>query len=142
MHLSNYVQNLIVDHLWRTATWAKSTVRYFALLRIADSEGNMAELTGGNYGRARLDAADANYTATQGGVSGASSGTSGSTSNVSTINFPQPSADWQLAVAFAVYDAQNGGNLLGWEMLDEPMQIKAGESDVMFEAGGFVFTVD
>jgi hypothetical protein len=147
MHLSTYVQNLAVDHMWRSATWPKSTARWFALFSTPPSDDTGAgavELVGGSYARAQLDASDTNYAATQGGTSGASSGTTspGTTSNVVAINFPNPTANWAPATHFGVYDASSGGNLLGWDALDQPMTVHAGDTQIRFAAGAFIFTID
>jgi hypothetical protein len=145
MHLTCFTQNLLVDHLWRTATWAKSTARWFALFSAIPTDiGGGTELTGGSYARAQRDAANANYYATQGGVAGASSGTTspGQTSNVAPITFPNPSANWLTASWFGIFDASSAGNLLAWDALSVPITVAAGDTQVTFNGGGFVFTID
>jgi hypothetical protein len=145
MHLSCYTQNLLTDHLWRSATWSKTTARWFALFSAAPADtGGGTELSGNGYARAQFDASDAHYYATQGGISGASSGTvsPSRTENVTSISFPAPTGDWLMASWFGVYDAPTGGNLIGWDALTEPVTVFAGDSQVQFAGGSFVFTVD
>src|SRR4030095_7335610 len=102
---SDYLENLIVDHLFRTRTWTKPTALYLALYTSAPSDsGGGTEVAGGSYARVNLAPLDTNWNATQGGTSGNSSGTSGQTSNALAITFPAPTAHWGTVTHFGILD--------------------------------------
>jgi hypothetical protein len=125
---SDYLENLITDHLFRTRTWSKPTALYYGLYTVAPTDaGGGTEVSGGNYARVNLAPLDSNYTATQGGTSGNSSGTSGGTSNAVAITFGAPSASWGTVVAFGIFDAPTGGNMLIWDLLTVSRLISNGD---------------
>jgi hypothetical protein len=139
---SDYLENAIVDHLFRSRTFAKPAALYVGLFTAAPSDaGGGTEVTGGGYARVNLPPADANWTATQGGVSGNSSGTSGQTGNASIITFPAPSAAWGTVTHFGIYDAVTGGNLLIWDALTTPRAIANGDPAPTFQANALTITV-
>lgn len=111
--LSDYAENQIADHMFRTATWAKPTGLYYALFTAAPSDsGGGTEVSGGSYARVNLAPLNANYEGTHGSVTGASSGTNGRIRNAVAITFPAPTADWGTVTHFGIFDASSGGNLL------------------------------
>jgi hypothetical protein len=76
-----------------------------------------------------------------------------STSNGSVISFPQATANWGTVVAFGLYDAVTGGNLLVWDYLGnfqwQPATISANSPAVITAhangiptAGSFVFSTE
>jgi hypothetical protein len=80
------------------------------------------------------------WTATQGGTSGASSGTSGNTTNADTLTFPTPSAGWGTVTHFGLFDAASGGNLIFWGPLTIAKTVN--QADVVaFPAGSLSVTV-
>jgi hypothetical protein len=112
--MSDYLENKLVDALFRGQAYTMPTTIYFAL---ATSTGTDAacgtEVTGGNYSRASVTGSLANWAGTQGaGTTAASSGTSGTTSNNNIVAWPTPSATWGLVVEICAMDASTGGNLL------------------------------
>src|SRR4051812_27504148 len=103
---SDYLENLIVDAIFRTRAFAKPAALWVALFTAAPSDvGGGTEVAGGGYGRVNLPPLDTNWAATQGGVSGNSSGTGGQTSNAVAITYPAPSANWGTITHFAIFDA-------------------------------------
>lgn len=73
-----------------------------------DAGTGFTEVSGGSYARV----------ATSGATWNAASGTAPSTtSNASTITFPQATASWGTVIAFGLFDASSGGNLLAWDFL-------------------------
>lgn len=116
--MTNYAENAYVDHGFRGTVYSKPTVLAVGLLTAAPTEaGGGTEVSGGSYARVALNPSNTNWTATQGGTSGASTGTSGATSNASAITFAGPTANWGTVVAHALYDATTGGNMITWEWL-------------------------
>src|SRR5262245_10711430 len=79
---SDYLENLVIDHLFRTRTWTKPAALYVALFTAAPTDaGGGTEVTGGGYARVSVAPLDTNWNATQGGTAGNSSGAGGQTSN-------------------------------------------------------------
>lgn len=139
---TDFLENFIVDHLFRTRTWTKPTALYLALFTAAPSDsGGGTEVTGGAYARVNLAPLDANWTATQGGTSGNSSGASGQTSNALAITFPAPTANWGTVTHFAIMDAVTGGNMIIWDALTASRTILSGDPAPSFAAGALQITV-
>lgn len=90
--MSNYLENKLIDHLFRTTTFSQPSVIAIALCTAAPTDAStgatITEVSGGDYARQTLNPSNSNWTATQGGTSGASSGTGGTTDNASAIVFP------------------------------------------------------
>lgn len=125
---SDYLENKIIDHLFRTATFAKPSGLWIGLFTAAPSDaGGGTEVSGGSYARVSYAPADANWYATQGGVSGNSSGTSGTTGNSIAITFPTPTGNWGTVTHFGIFDAASGGNLLIWDALTIARTILSGD---------------
>jgi len=154
MSASNYLENKIGDHVFRSATFAKPSQLWLALCAGAPTDaGLVGEFAGGNYARVQCNPSDTNWTATQGGVSGVSSGTGGAISNANDLTFPAPTADWGVPLAFAIMDASTGGNLIAWGLLYDsafavtgefvpPPAIKAGDPAPVLLAGSVVVVID
>lgn len=139
---SNYLENKAIDHVFRSATWAKPTALYIALFTAAPNDaGGGTEVTGGGYARVNLAPLDTNWKATQGGTSGASSGTGGTTSNAIAIVFPAPSADWGTATHYGIFDASSGGNLLIWDALSTPRTILSGDLPPSFAVDALAVSI-
>ena len=139
---SDYLENKLIDHLFRTGTFAKPTGLYLALFTAAPSDAaGGTEVAGGSYARVNLAPSDTNWRATQGGTSGASSGTGGLTSNAVAITFPAPTADWGTVTHFGIFDASSGGNLLIWDALTAARTILNNDPAPVFADGALTVTV-
>lgn len=111
--MTDFLENALADHLFRTTTYTRPTVLGHALFTAAPGEaGGGTEVTGGSYARVDLPPLNTNYNATQGGTSGASSGSSGLIDNALVITFPAPTANWGTVVSWALFDATSAGNML------------------------------
>jgi hypothetical protein len=140
---TDYLENKIIDHLFRTATWAKPAALYFALFTSAPTDsGGGTEVTGGAYTRVAFPPLDTNWTATQGGTSGVSSGTGGQTTNALAITFPAPTANWGTVSHFAIMDAASGGNMLVWDALVASRTILSGDPAPSFSIGTLIVAVN
>lgn len=139
---SDYLENKLIDHLFRTATFAKPAGLYIALFTGAptDAAGGV-EVTGGAYARVNLAPLDTNWKATQGGTSGASSGTGGVTANAVQITFPAPTANWGTVTHFGIFDAASAGNLLIWDALTAARTILNGDPAPSFAIDALQITV-
>lgn len=127
--MSNYLENKLIDHIFRTGAFTKPTVLAIALFTAApDDTGGGTEVAGGSYARQSLNPLDANWTATQGGTSGASSGTTGLTDNASQINFPVATGSWGTVTHVGIVDATSGGNLLFYGALTASKTVASGDT--------------
>lgn len=139
---TDYLENKVIDHLFRTASFTKPSGLYVALFTAAPSDaGGGTEVSGGSYARVNLAPADANWKATQGGTSGASSGTGGVTSNAAVITFPNPTANWGTVTHIGIFDAASGGNLLIWGALFASRVVNNGDPGPAFAIDALTITL-
>ena len=141
---TNYLENKIIDWLFRGQAFAPPATLYFALFTVAPNEaGGGTEVAGGGYARVAVAASLANFAGTQGaGTTVASSGSGGQTSNNGAITFPQPTANWGSVVAVGVFDAAAAGNLLLYGNLNVAKTVNNGDAAPAFPAGSFTYTED
>lgn len=131
---SDYLENEIIKHIFRTGTFTKPTNLYVALFTAAPSDaGGGTEVTGGSYARVQRDPGDANWAAT--------SGTDGQTSNVAAITFPAPTADWGTVTHYGIFDASVGGNLIVHGALNNSQTITNGQQAPEYPAGSLTVTI-
>jgi hypothetical protein len=112
--MSDYLENKLVDQIFRGQAYTFPGTLYVGLLTAAPSDtGGGTEVSGNAYARVAVTNSLANWAGTQGATTTApSSGTSGTTSNNTSVNFPTPTSTWGTITAFGIYDAATGGNLL------------------------------
>lgn len=139
---SNYLENQIIDHIFRAGTFTKPSALYIALYTSATSDaGGGTEVNGGGYARAQLNPSNSNWTSTQGGTSGASSGTGGSTSNAVAITYEAPTDNWGTITHIGILDSLSGGNLLAHGALTNPKTVNNGDPAPTFPIGAIVLSV-
>ena len=139
---SDYLENKLIDHVFRSASFTKPTGLFIALFTGAPTDaGGGVEVTGGAYARVNLAPLDTNWKATQGGTSGVSSGTGGQTSNAVAITFPAPTANWGSVTHFGIFDAASGGNLIIWDALTAARTILSGDPAPSFAVDALTVTV-
>jgi hypothetical protein len=140
--MSDYLENKLIDHLLRSATFSKPTAVYVALFTAAPSDpGGGTEVSGGSYARVAVNPSDTNWEATQGGTSGNSSGTGGATQNAGAVTFPTPTANWGSITHFAIMDASSGGNMLFHGALTTAKTVNNGDPAPSFAAGALDVTL-
>lgn len=142
--LSNYLENKIIDYVFRGQTFVPPANIYIALLTSAanDADGSGVEVSGGGYARVAVPTSLAAWAGTQAaGSTVASTGTSGTTSNNASISFATPTAGWGNVVAFEAYDALTGGNPLFYGTLSVAKTINIGDS-VSFAPGTLSLQID
>jgi hypothetical protein len=84
-----------------------------------------------------------NFAGTQAaGSTTASSGTGGTTSNNGAITFPAPTANWGSVVAFGIFDALSGGNLLFYANLTVAKTVNNGDAAPSFAAAALTVQED
>jgi len=131
---SDYLEVELRKHIFRTGSFTKPTVLGVALFTVTPSDsGGGTEVSGGSYARVDVPPLDANWT-------GASS-TNGLTDNAAAITFPAPSANWGVVVAFGIFDATSGGNLLVWGPITPNKTINNGDPAPSFAIGDLDVTI-
>ena len=114
--MSDYLENKLVDHIFRGQSFGVPTNLWFALYTSAPTDsGGGTEVSGVGYARVAIAPSLNSWSGTQGQAStgSASSGSSGSTWNKTAIQFGTPGAGgWGSVTSFAIFDASTGGNML------------------------------
>jgi hypothetical protein len=141
--LSDYLENKLIDHVFRGQAYTAPTTIYVALFTSACSDAaGGTEVSGGSYARPGLAASLANWAGTQSaGSTVASSGTGGTTSNNAAINFATPSAGWGTVTHIGLMDASTSGNLLVCTALTVSKTINLGDT-VSFPAASLTNQID
>ena len=138
---SNRLENLVLDHLCRSATWTPPATLYVALYTAAPSDaGGGTEVTGGSYVRKSLTPGDTLFEATQGGTTGASSGTTNQTRNAAAIAFVTATADWGDVTHWAIHDHATNDSPLVWGAFSSTWTINNGNTP-QIDAQTMVITV-
>ena len=134
--MSAYLENQLIDHLFRTATFAKPASLYVGLFTSAPGDGLLGtEVSGGSYALVQLNPLNTNWEATQGGTVGVSSGSTGATQNAVAITFPAPTANWGVITHVQIFDAVVAGNPLVYGTLTVPKTVNSGDAAPSFAAG-------
>lgn len=142
---SDYLENKIIDFMFRGQTFTPPSTLYIGLLTVnTDDDGApLTEVTGGSYARVAVTSSLANWAGTQSaGSTTASTGTSGTTSNNSSITFPSPTANWGTVVGLFIADAASGGNMLYYGALSSSKTINSGDLAPVITAGSLTFQED
>jgi hypothetical protein len=141
--LSNYLENQIIDWIMRGQSYSPPANLYIALYTTAPTAaGGGVEVSGGSYARVAVASNLANWAGTQGtATTTASTGTSGLTSNNSALTYPTPTAAWGTLVAFGVFDASTGGNMLFFAGLTTAKTINNGDSPPIFQSAQLTFSL-
>lgn len=143
-NMSNYLENKLIDFLFRGAAFSPPATLYIALCTATPTDSNtgstISEITGGNYSRQALTSNTTNWSTTQGDTSATSTGTGGTTTNQSVVAWN--SVTWTGTVAaVAICDASSGGNLLWWGVLTSSKTVASGDS-VSFAANDLSIQID
>jgi len=142
--MSDYLENKLIDHIFRGVSFTAPTGLHVALFTGAPSDsGGGTEVTGGSYARAALAPSTTNWASTGGATTttNPSAGTGGATSNNSAITFPAPTANWGNVTHFGVFDASSGGNLLVHGALTASKTVNNGDAAPSFAISALVVTL-
>lgn len=141
--MSDYLENKLVDQIFRGQAYTFPSTLYVGLLTATPSDtGGGTEVSGNAYARVAVTNSLANWAGTQGaGTTVASSGATGTTSNNTAITFPTPTATWGTVVAFGIYDAASSGNLLFYGTLSISKTINQADT-VTFPAASLSLQLD
>jgi len=125
---SDYLENELLDHVFKVGAFTQPTNLYVALYTVAPTDaGGGTEVSGGSYARKLHNSWDA--------------AAGGATANTGAITFDQATGDWGTVVAFGIFDALSGGNLLAWADLTANKAIASGDT-AQFAAGELDVTLD
>jgi hypothetical protein len=126
---SNYLENKLLDHVFKVASFTVPTNIYVALSTAdpTDSGGSIAEPSGNNYARTLCNTWDA--------------AASGATANTNAVTFPTASGSWGTITHFALFDASSAGNMLAHGALTTSKSITNGDTP-KFNAGEIDVTLD
>lgn len=152
--MSDFLENKLIDFIFRgqalgvtgasAAAGTGPTSLFVGLYTTtpADASGGV-EVTGGSYARTAVTSSLANWAGTQAAASTTvSSGTVGTTTNNAPIVFPTPTANWGTVVAFGIFDAVAGGNLLIWGPLTVSKTVNNGDAAPAYAAAALSFQID
>ena len=130
--LSTYLRNLLRDHVFRTATFAKPTALHISLHTGDPGRTGANEVSGGSYARVSRAPLDANWTAPA----------DGAVENAAAITFPAPTANWGVVTHAGVWDAAVAGNFLGRADVIPDKTINNGDPAPSFAIGALDFIFD
>lgn len=142
--LSDYLENKLVDHVFRAQAYTAPATIYAALFTANPSDtGGGTEVSGGSYARVPITASLANFAGTQAaGSTTASSGTSATTSNNAAITFAAPTANWGVVTGMAFFDAATTGNMLSYSALTVNKTVNNGDAAPSFPAASVTLQLD
>jgi hypothetical protein len=141
--LTDFLENELVDHLFRARSFTAPTDHFIALYTAAPGEtGGGTEVSGGSYARVQVAAGFAEWLGTSGETTDVdSAGTGGATSNRNAITFPAPTADWGSVTHFASLDASTAGNMFFYGALTAAKTVNASDPAPSFPIGDLDVTL-
>lgn len=100
---SDYLENKILDHVFRNTAYTPPTAVYLGLYTAAPSDaGGGTEVSGGGYARQAI-------------TFGAASG--GAISNTAAVQFTASGGSYGTVTHVGVFDASSAGNMLAWKAI-------------------------
>jgi len=143
-NMSNYLENKMIDFLFRGVSFSAPSTLYVALCTATVSDSStgstIAEVSGGNYARIAITSNASNWFTTNGDNAATSSGTGGATGNSGTIAWN--SVTWSATVTdVAICDAASGGNVLFYGTLSASKTVASGDS-ISFAANSLTLQID
>lgn len=145
--MSNYLQNKLVDHVFRATSFTMPTGLYVGIFTTTPTaSGGGTEVAYTGYTRASISPSVSNWYSTNGATSGASSGTTGLTSNVPSLTAFGSGTIVGLAssvqiVGFGIYDASTGGNPLFYGAISPAKTINNGDPVPILQTSGIQITL-
>lgn len=129
---SDFLELELLDHVFGAAAYTAPDTLHVALFTVAPSDtGGGTEVSGGGYARVAVTNNPTNFPAASGGAK----------ANGTDVTFPTATASWGTVVAFGIFDASSGGNLLAWATLTTNKTIGSGDT-ASFPIGDIDITLD
>lgn len=126
-NLTNYLEDALLNHVFRNTTLTSPTTVYLALFTAAPGEaGGGTEVTGGSYARVAI-------------TFGAPS--SNQIANSSAVNFATATANWGTITDCAIMDASSGGNMLAFGPLAASKVVNTGDT-ISFAIGALTVALN
>lgn len=127
MSKSNYLETQLLNHVLRNVSYTSPTTVYLALYTVAPGEaGGGTEVSGGGYARQSVTF---------------SAPSPDSSSNTTDVTFPVATGNWGTVVAFGVFDAASGGNMLYYNTLTASRDIFTSDQ-LRFPSGQLIVVED
>jgi len=125
--ISNYLENVIINHFLRKTPTSSPSAVYLALYTSDPTDADTGtEVSGGSYERQAITF---------------SAPSNGSTSNSSTITFPTATGNWGTLTHVGIRDDSSGGNLLFYGPLATSKTITTGDQFIV-NSGNLTVTID
>lgn len=120
MPFTAYFNNKALGLLFGGTAFPLPNVYVALSTTVPNADGtNFTQVSGVGYGRVLIDNDDP--------ASWSNPPSSSQTLNKVTVTFPAAGGSWGSVVAFGLYDAPSGGNLLAWASLAQPKVIGTGD---------------
>jgi hypothetical protein len=132
---TNTLEELIGDHLLRTATWTKPSAIYVGLFTTMpnDAGASGVEVTGGSYARIQCGPGDAYWAGPAGG--------NGVYSNTDVVQFAEPSASWGTILGYGLFSAASSGTLYISKAFATSIAVSVGDPAPAFAVGAITVTI-
>jgi hypothetical protein len=128
---SDYLENKLLDAALGNG-FSKPATTYIALFTAAPSDsGGGTECAGGSYARSVVTNNTTNWPNASSSIK----------ANGTAFSFPIATAGWGDVVAWAIFDASSGGNMLYWGLTTATVTVATGES-CQFPIGALAITCD
>jgi hypothetical protein len=146
MSMSNFLENELIDHLFRGRSYTAPTQIFVSLHSADPTDTGGSELASSNGYGTRPGGGTTLYSAWKGTNSEVtnidSAGTGGQTANQNVITFPTcTTSAWVAATHFGLNDAATAGNLLASAALTTPKTVQVGDT-ASFAANALTITLD
>lgn len=129
---SDYLENKLLNHVLGGEDYSRPATVYIALYTVAPTDaGGGTEVSGASYARAAVANNATNFPAAAGG--GKANGT--------VIEFVRAEENWGTIVAWGIFDAATGDNLMFWGAVTEEREIQNGDM-ARIAVGGISLTED
>lgn len=122
MSFSDFMENTILNQVFGAVGYTPPATVHVALYTVTPNDAGTGgtEVTGGAYARVAVTNNATNWPAAAGGAK----------SNGVAVTFPQATADWGTVVAFAIWDAATGGNMIVSATLAASKVVQLGDTPV------------
>lgn len=139
MGMTNYLEEQLGMHLFRTGTYTAPTELHmglFTTMPTSDVGDDGVEVAAASYDRVLYGPSDSAWSAPVDG--------NGEFYNLFSIIFPTPQEDWTTIVGWGLWDADlvTGGNLLVFSPLASDKNVPNGAPAPEFNPGAIKFTFD
>ena len=143
-NMSNFLENKLIDFLFRQQTYTPPTALYFGLFTTPPTDSTPGvEPAAPSYSRAGTATGLTMFSSTNApDDTEISAGSSGITYNQQNIVFPDPEEEWGAVTHVGVFDAITGGNYLFWGELIHPRDFVVGDVNIQFQPGEISFRID